>query len=414
MKRLTGDFRPGYTLLVHFKSRDLRRLQRQGQFWHIFFVGEGGLHSAIIAQDEIETWTVHLQLPLDADHSNIDSYDAIYQALGGLGQKYKIEVDEILVRSTYRPSIAVASMYRSTKGSVFLAGDAAHQNIPTGGYGMNMGLTDAFDLGWKLASVIHGSGGEGLLNSYEADRRPTALMSIERSGVHMATHMDVGAILKPDARIVDADTDEGRQMRERVHNHYQTHDGENNDLGVEMGYRYKSTICMDDEDTSAKEPEWLPSRYIPTTWPGSRAPHIFLNDGSAIFDHYGKGYTLIEFVEADQDRSADFLVAAAKSKSVELDHVRLFGEEYARQAWERRLVIVRPDGHVSWRSNAVASPTAAMHIIEVIAGLGEPKKQPRLADVQEPVGKDAATFKMVIHEKQDSEYKLEKMGAFQQ
>jgi FAD-dependent monooxygenase len=142
--------RPGYVLLIHFKSKDLSRIQKQGQFWHIFVIREGQMSGAVIAQDEVDTWTIHLFLPLEVDHETIDSYDAVYSVLGGMGEKYEIKIDEVLVRSTYRPNVAVSRSYSGLNGRVFFAGDSAHQNIPTGGYGMNMGIADAYDLGWKV------------------------------------------------------------------------------------------------------------------------------------------------------------------------------------------------------------------------------------------------------------------------
>lgn len=100
--------------------------------------GSQGLQGAVICQDDKEVFTTHLMLPLGVESDSIDSNDAVYQVLGGMGSPYKIEIDEILVRSTYRHSVAVAASYRSQHGRVFLAGDSAHQNVPTGGYGMNM------------------------------------------------------------------------------------------------------------------------------------------------------------------------------------------------------------------------------------------------------------------------------------
>ena len=129
--------RPGYTLLVHFKSRDLGTLFKFGPFWHLFIFTDAGLHAAAICQDDKDTFTTHLLLPLDVDHASIDSHDAIYTALGGLRGPIEVKIDEILVRSAYRHSIAVSRNYCSAKGRVYLAGDSAHQNIPTGGYGMN-------------------------------------------------------------------------------------------------------------------------------------------------------------------------------------------------------------------------------------------------------------------------------------
>lgn len=92
------------------------------------------------------------------------------------------------MRSTYRPHIAIAREYASSGARIYLAGDAAHQNVPTGGYGMNMGIGDAFDLGWKMAAVIQGFSGGGLLRSYEQERRPIAMTCVERSGHHLAVH----------------------------------------------------------------------------------------------------------------------------------------------------------------------------------------------------------------------------------
>jgi hypothetical protein len=112
--------------LVHFKSRDLRRLHMQGQFWHIFFT-HGGV---IIAQDEIDTWTTHLPVPVGFDQSTLDPKEQIYRVLGGQGAPYEIEVDEILVSSVWRPNNAVADLYCNPGGRVFIAGDAG--KLPLG------------------------------------------------------------------------------------------------------------------------------------------------------------------------------------------------------------------------------------------------------------------------------------------
>jgi FAD-dependent monooxygenase len=149
---LTSEKSPACALLVHFKSRDLARIQKQGQFWHIYLLAPPGQSGGvIIAQDEIDTWTAHLFLPPDGDASQIDSRDAVYRLLGGLGPKYEIEIDGILVRSVWRLNLSVARTWTRPHCRVFIAGDAAHQTIPTGGYGMNTGIGDAYDMGWKLA-----------------------------------------------------------------------------------------------------------------------------------------------------------------------------------------------------------------------------------------------------------------------
>ncbi|KAF2491724.1 FAD-binding domain-containing protein [Lophium mytilinum] len=404
---LDGGPIPGYVLLVHFKSKDLARIRKQGQFWHLFVLQAeaGGFGGACIAQDEVDTWTCHLNFPLDVSSDGVGSEEAVYKVFGGLGGLYKIKIDEILVRSTYRPHIAVARKYVSPLGRVFLAGDAAHQNIPTGGYGMNMGIADAVDLGWKLGMVMNGTGKSGLLQAYEEDRRPVALMSVERSGVHLGVHIKVGEILGADPHIIDSITDQGRQKRKALDEHYQTHDNENKDFGVEMGYRYQSSICIPDESTPA--PEFDPTAYHPSTWPGMRAPHVFLKDGRPIFDLYGKYFTLVEFADGSE-RGSGHVLQAAEAASTPIKHVKLDGEDHAYGVWGARLVLIRPDGHVSWRGDAVADLDAAKTIVGVITGAGQGVAKLSNGDRQ-----PEAFTSTVGMQTQDSEFEFEKIGDMQ-
>lgn len=363
---------------------------------------------------------------MDADESKIGTEEAVYRVLGGMYGPYEIKIDTILVRSTYRPSIAVARSYSSTEGRVFLAGDSAHQNIPTGGYGMNMGLGDAYDIGWKLAATVQGWAGPGVLQSYQDERRPVALMSVERSGIHLAVHAAVPKIIEGHASELDADSEKGRELRKQIHEHYQRNDGENTDLGVEMGYRYKSMIILSEDGTS--EPAWDPHTYHPTTWPGARPPHVFLNDGTPIFDHFGQYFTLIHF--ADQETSAgniEYFEEAAKFLGVPIRLVTLRGEDHARKLWERNLVLVRPDGHVSWRGDRIVHMSTAHYILEVAIGLrlSERHIAPGSADSESleaetsgsaPRGHAVpSSFTMAENPTtQGREYKLEKMGGFQE
>lgn len=401
-------YRPSYTLLIHFKSRDLTRLHRQGLFWHIFFLDEGAFRGAIIAQDEKDTWTTHLHIPIGENHETIDSRDAVYTVLGGWNKPYEIQIDEILVRSTYRPSIAIARAYSSSKSRIFLAGDSAHQNIPTGGYGMNMGLGDAFDLGWKLAAVLKGWGGHGLLSSYEDDRRPIALTSIERSGVHNAVHGKGAELLGAQGPLSELDSASAATVLDTVHQHYQTHDGENKDLGIEMGQRYKSEIFI--TDTGDCQPEWVPSSYTPTTWPGSRAPHVFLKDGRPIFDTFGTWYTLVDF-SSNGDNDARWLIEAANAIGVPLKHVQLTDETRAQELWEKPFVLLRPDQHVAWRADKAPGKEDALKIMQTITGNIETPKAPLHQTNGSLVPTKFSSVGAVGTQR--SEYEYEQMGEFQ-
>jgi hypothetical protein len=369
----------------------------------------GAFGGVIIAQDEIDTWTVHMFLPSEIDTSSIESEDAVYTVLGGLHGKYRIDIDEVLVRSVWRPSIAIARKWSSPNNCVFIAGDAAHQNIPTGGYGMNMGISDAYNLGWKLATAIK-YGGPGLLESYEAERRPVALRSAEHSGRHMQVHQSVAEFLEGgDPRRVDWPSEEGSEIRKRIHEHYQTHKGENTDLGIEMGYIYESGVIHQPDEQEDK-PEWLAPRYVPSTWPGSRAPNVYLSDGSAVFDHFGKDWSLVSFTESS--RNIRVLLEAAESLHVPVKHVDLKGEDHVRSIWEQDLVIVRPDEHVAWRSNSVASVDQACDIWKLAVGKGPTAKGMKINIGREraPSTKFTATLEM---QTMIDSYAMENMSEFQ-
>ena len=115
-----------------------------------------------------------------------------------------------------------------------------------------------------------------------------------------------------------------------------------------MGYRYKGSpvIITSGDDV---EPEWNFRNYIPSTYPGCRAPHVFLADGkTSILDLYGIDYTLVDFTLSGATSKVFSIVA--HRISVPLKHVHLPHESHIRKVWERDIVLVRPDGHVAWRS----------------------------------------------------------------
>lgn len=357
-------------LLVHFKSKDLAKLQKHGQFWHVFFMDPRGFHGSIIAQDEVDTWTCHTMLPVDIDDTKIDSRQAIYDMLGGSHGPYPIEIDEILVRSMWRPNISLAREFVSPQGRTFLAGDAAHQLIPTGGYGMNTGIGDAFDLAWKLAAVIRGQAGRGLLKSYSEERRLVAHCNSEHSGIHMAAHSEAVALLVElglDAQALSADTEQGKEARAKLQQYYDLHDGENTSDGLEWGHQYQSSVIVEDKTSDESKPDFNPKQYMPTTQPGYRAPHVFLKDGSSIFDHFNTtGWTLVTFDACSSGEG--HLVEAAKQRDMPLKHVHLVGEDHVSSIWGLKMVLVRPDDHVAWRGESIESLDVALSVVLRVTG----------------------------------------------
>ena len=349
---------------MHFKSRDLSALHKQGQFWHIFFTSG----SVIIAQDEIDTWTVHVPIPLDTDWSSLDPVKAVQGALGGSFGSLSLRVDEILVSSVWHPTIAIANQYTSSSNRVFLCGDAAHQNVPTGGYGMNTAVGDVFDLGWKLSAVIKGWGGKHLLQSYELERRPVGVRNIERSGVHIQVHQDYAAWVREAGPDPLASTSEAAEsLKSRIREHVLSKDGENKDYGIELDYRYNhSPIVVDDTDEST-EPEWNYRHYVPVTFPGSRPPHVFLADEvTSIFDLFGSGFTLVDFT-ADGRWNTEF-TQVANDLGIPLKGVWLPKEGHTRGIWDRDAVLIRPDDHVAWRTQRNSDSVDIKRVLEIASG----------------------------------------------
>lgn len=216
---------------------------------------------------------------------------------------------------------------------------------------MNTALGDSFDIGWKLSSLIKGYGGESLLDSYEIERRPVAARNIDRSGVHVSVHQAYyGMVAEAGEGVFTSPAVEGKKLRTRIAQHVEDHDGENKDHGIEMGYRYNGSPVIVYDQTSA-EPEWNAAHYIPSTWPGTRAPQVPLVDGeTSIFDQFGPDYTIIDF--SLNGHFAQQFAAKAAELNIPLKAVNLPHESHAHQIWGRDAFIIRPDDHVAWRASA--------------------------------------------------------------
>lgn len=320
----------GRVYLIHFRSRDRGFFERFGTGWHL----QAPRNGTIISQNDLDTWTIHVAMTSDMDADAIDPRALLFENLGA-------EVDcEILVANPWRPRLCLANAYR--RGRVFLAGDSAHQFIPTGGYGMNTGVGDAVDLGWKLAAVHQGWGGAQLLDSYERERLPVASRNLAATARHIGVRATIGEEWVPE---IHEDTERGAAARRKLGRRIlELGNLENEALGIEIGYRYDESPIVWHEDGDG--PPLDLARYPASTWPGLRAPSVFLADGSAIFDRFEDGLTLVRF----QDLEVEEMVAAARARAVPLEVLDI-RDAHARALYERDLVLVRPDQHVAWRGN---------------------------------------------------------------
>lgn len=235
---------------------------------------------------------------------------------------------------------------------------------------MNTGVGDAYDIGWKLAAFLNSQGGEALLDSYEIERRPVALRNVAMSGSNAEVHLKyVTWVRQETPGLVRSNTLDGRKFRDRIRAHVLANDGENKSLGIEMGYRNDMSPVIVYDSRPQKEPEWTQRNYYPSTWPGARAPHVFLSDGvTPIYDLLGPDYTLVDFT-ADGLNAKEFATIAIQLK-VPLSTVHLPDEAHVRQIWERDAVLLRPDLHVAWRGDGEQppKPTAIEDILRISAG----------------------------------------------
>ncbi len=243
----------------------------------------------------------------------------------------------------------VADAYKI--GRVMLAGDAAHINHPASGIGLNTGLGDIWDLGWKLEAVLKGWGGTGLLDAYEAERRPVGQGNID----HANTSHAADRALPPDPAIAE-DSPAGAAARKRLGDDIMAKAPKKFITdGIALGYRYAHSPLIAGD--GSPEPPRTISTYEATTWPGSRAPHAFLPDGRSTIDLYGEGFHLLRLGEGAP--SPEPLVRAFAARGAPLAVTTVASPEIAA-LHERSLVLVRPDGHVAWRGDAAPADPAAL------------------------------------------------------
>jgi len=296
----------------------------------------------LIMQDSTRHWTLHSIVDTNAD------MNAAFERTVGVPVKY-----EMLSCDPWRQNLLLADHYG--KGRVFLAGDAVHLVIPTGGLGMNSGVADAIDLSWKLAATLAGWGGPNLLASYEIERRQVGERNVGASRYATIGRRKWRSMWRPDIR---DDTPAGRQSRSMLAAVADVEQRKSNEMiGAELGYRYVDSpvIC-----NVPGGPEHLFREYQPTTWPGARLPHVWRNDGTAIQDQIPDGFTILKLGGTRVDTGGLQRAIAARGAPVAVLDVP---DRIAREVYGFDLILVRPDLHVVWRGNAPPEDPAKVAVI---------------------------------------------------
>ncbi len=318
----------------------------KGRHYHV----ADAQHTFLILQDSTRHFTLHAVVEQDSDMV------AHFAKTIVMPLRF-----EMINCGVWRQNLLIADRY-DNGSRVFLAGDAVHLVIPTGGLGMNTGCGDAIDLSWKLAATLAGWGGPNLLKSYEIERRQVGKRNVAASRFASMGRRKWRATWRPNIR---DDTPEGAETRANLARIAGVEQRKSNEMiGAELGYRYvgspliaagASQSGIGGEDQG---PEHDFINYVPSTYPGVRLPHVWLEDGTAVQDRvgYGRGYTLLRFA-GNRDVAAlgrAFATYGAPYGVLDLPDRR------ARDIYGYDLILVRPDLHVVWRGNMLPDDPAKL------------------------------------------------------
>ena len=304
-------------------------------------------HTFLIMQDSTKHWSLHATVP------DAEAMKRKFEEIVGFPVNY-----ELLSCAPWRQNLLLADRYR--EGRVFLAGDSVHLVIPTGGLGMNTGVGDAFDLAWKLIGTLKGWGGPELLDSYEIERRQVGDRNVGASRYANVGRQKWRSIATDE---IFSGTEAGESLKRKL---IQVADSEqrkgNRMIGAELGYRYVDSPCIDNVPGG---PEHRVGEYNPNVWPGSRLPHCWLDDGSALQDQLSETYILLSLGKKSLDtsklrQSYEKIGAPVTEVRIESDRLRdLYGFDF---------LVLRPDMHVVWRGND--APQNPQEIASISTGHG--------------------------------------------
>jgi 2-polyprenyl-6-methoxyphenol hydroxylase-like FAD-dependent oxidoreductase len=342
-----------YTTNVVFRCEGLERLHDKKPGYRFIFIGPEGTWATLVAINGRDQWRFSLVGDrTQQTHSEEYMRRAIVRAVG---RAFDFEILSML---PWIRRQLVADSYG--RGRVFIAGDAAHLTSPTGGFGMNTGIQDAVNLSWKLAARIDGWGGGQLLDSYGIEQRPVAIRNVAEATGNLERMLS-SRVQSPPKEIFE-DGPGSDEARSEFGNRYtEAMRREWFSIGIHLGYVYEGSPIIVPDGTPPPPDEVM--TYRQTARPGSRAPHVWLRPDRSILDLFGKEFVLLRF-GADPP-ACDTLEQAARHRRVPFRIVDVHSEE-ARTLYERRLILVRPDGQVAWRADTM--PDDPLQVIDVVRG----------------------------------------------
>ena len=340
-----------YTTNIIFRFNGFEKLHTKPPGYRFIFLKPGGVWATIVAINGRDQWRMSIVNSREqpGDLSREEIHKAIAEVVG---VPFGYEILSIL---PWTRRELVADKYNV--GNVFIAGDAAHVMSPTGGFGMNTGIGDIVDLSWKISATLKAWGGSSLMDSYVVERQPVAFRNVKEASGNlnrMLSKKDHPAFFDKTVEGAKARKSIGQKIYKQMQREWET-------LGIHLGYRYEnSPICVSDGTPDIPDNH---AQYIQTSRPGSRAPHVWLKDGRSTLDLFGSSFVLLCLGE--NVPKPDPFYKAAKSCNLPLKILHL-KEKKVCLAYQSRLVLVRPDGHVAWRGDNL--PKNSKKVIDTVRG----------------------------------------------
>ncbi len=345
----TGDrFYDGSMISIYARSSKVKEVRAMSDSWHYWTINPEG-RTDFISLNGDDEFLLLSEIPPDLPFEEVDAEKIFHIAVG-------VEIDvEIISVQEWQAGLAMVTDHYQ-KGRVILAGDAVHLFTPSGGFGFNTGIDDVANIGWKLAAMIHGFGGDKLIESYELERRPIGIRNTTTSGQYADK---IGSLQFPD--FIEENSMRGDKARKALKIDLATFKEEFASLGIVLGARYDgSPLIVGD---GSRPPPDDSAKYTPSTIPGGRLPHYWIGDKESIFDKLGPWFNVLKIgpeapsVAAFEKAAADLCIPIRIVEVAEPGTLRLYGSN---------ILLVRPDQHIAWRGNVV--PEDVYSLMEVIVG----------------------------------------------
>lgn len=337
------DFMGGQMVSTHFRAPDLYSIVA-GSAATMYWTFNRTRRAVLISANGRDEFFMFSQVAPGAELADQTARGFVRAAMG-----METPVEIIASKPWTAGYSLVAERYQV--GRVLIAGDAAHLFTPTGGFGYNTAIDDVANLAWKLAARIQGWGGPALLPSYEQERLPIA-----KRNTDFASRLsdNIGKIDIPSA--IEDESPEGVEARLKLGQVCFDHALlEFDSPGIQLGVFYGGSAIL--SYRGALPPDDA-NRYVPSTIPGARMPHLWLDDELSTLDKVRGKFTLFMLGNAGIDISP--LVQAAAALHIPLATVDIANAE-VRDNYGYDLVLIRPDQHIAWRGNGIPdSPSALM------------------------------------------------------